>query len=76
MSRSGHTVEGCEECKVPRVICSECSRERADEHDEGNHNTGECSCEEARSLCWWAWNGDRCLPLSIYDKDSPEREDV
>lgn len=75
----GH-VEGCEACAEVRKTCPDCHREVANEHDEGIHNTGECGCEESRSLCWRVYNADEhgelCLPLSIYDKDSPEQEDV
>ena len=60
-------VEGCSECAKPRTICPECGRERANQHDEEIHNTGECGCLEARSLCWYDWNRNKCLPRSIYD---------
>jgi len=54
--------------RLPVVICRECNRRRANQRDEGDHNTGACGCSEARSLCWWDWNGERCLPRSVYDK--------
>jgi len=60
-------VEGCEECKKAREKCPDCGREVANEHDEGIHNTGECGCETARSLCWRKWNKDTCCDLSPYD---------
>ena len=47
--------------------CSECQRPLATEHDEAWHNTGACGCEESRSLCWYKWNGNKCLPRSFYD---------
>jgi len=52
-----------------RTICPECCRLRASVDDEAAHNTGECGCDEARSLCWWAWNGERCLPFSAFDPE-------
>jgi len=61
-------VEGCKDCLIPHETCSECGRPRANEHDEEIHNTGECGCEECRSLCWFRWNGNKCLPRSIYDR--------
>lgn len=54
-----------------REICPECGREVANEFDEGVHNTGECGCPKSRALCWRVWNGDRCLPRSIYDTLNP-----
>jgi hypothetical protein len=49
--------------------CTECNRRLATDEDEGIHNTGECGCSEARSLCWKKWNGGFCLTYSIYDPD-------
>lgn len=63
--RSGGT-QGCAECLVPRVDCSECGRPIADAHDEVNHNTGECGCTQSRALCWRQWNGDKCCAESPY----------
>lgn len=57
------------------VRCEECGRRRATEHDEAIHNTGECGCDESRSLCWFHWNGGFCLPLSIYDPNSSRFKD-
>lgn len=57
-----------------KVRCDECGRRLADEEDEGIHNTGECGCDESRSLCWKVWNGGYCLPLSIYDPNSKRWE--
>jgi hypothetical protein len=50
--------------------CPSCHRRLATEEDEGAHNTGECGCDVARSLCWFRWNGNRCLPMSIYDSEA------
>lgn len=60
-------VEGCAECGATRETCPDCRRPIASEHDEGIHNTGECGCETARSLCWRTWNGNVCAPLSPFD---------
>lgn len=60
----------CKECQTPRETCKDCQRPIANEHDEGIHNTGECGCEEARSLCWRHWNDDRCCLRSPYDLNS------
>lgn len=67
------TVEGCNDCLEPREVCTFCHRPRANEHDEDIHNTGACGCDESRSLCWFLWNGYKCLPLSIYDPNSDEK---
>lgn len=48
-------------------LCSECQRPLATQHDEAWHNTGQCGCQTARSLCWFRWNGNKCLPRSVYD---------
>lgn len=48
-------------------VCSECNRPVATSQDEGDHNTGECGCPTARSLCWRRWSGNKCLEYSIYD---------
>lgn len=53
-------------------ICEECQRDLAGEFDEGVCNTGECGCKVARALCWKRWNGDKCLPYSIYDPEFGE----
>lgn len=60
------SVPGCAECAAPRSICSDCNRQIADTHDEGNHNTGECGCDESLALCWRMWNGDKCCERSPY----------
>lgn len=41
-----------------QVICNKCGRRRATEEDEGVHNTGECGCDDARSLCWRDYCGE------------------
>jgi len=41
------------------VTCPDCGRPRATEEDEGVHNTGECGCASARTLCWKDYGG-RC----------------
>ncbi len=65
-------VEGCAECEIPHETCLECNRCVANEHDAGIHAEGECSCEEARSLCWKTWNDGKCESLSPYDRDYKE----
>jgi hypothetical protein len=65
-------VDGCADCEKPHETCPDCKRPLANEHDEGIHNTGECGCDEARSLCWRRWAKDNvCRPRSVYD---PEHE--
>lgn len=49
------------------ATCPSCNRRLATTIDDGMHNTGECGCEEARSICWRRWNNGTCLPLSLYD---------
>lgn len=41
-------------------LCPDCHYRIADQDDDGNHNTGECGCKEARSLCWRKWNNNKC----------------
>lgn len=55
-----------------RPKCSECNRVLANEYDEGLCNTGACGCKTARSLCWYRWNGNKCLPYSKYDEQMKE----
>lgn len=68
--RSGGTAN-CAECEVERAKCADCGREIADAHDEGNHNTGECGCDESLALCWRTWNGDKCCERSPYLASEP-----
>lgn len=58
----------CAECAVPHEECPDCGRPIANAHDEENHNTGECGCEECRSLCWRLWNRNVCCERSPYDR--------
>jgi ribosomal protein L37AE/L43A len=51
--------------------CPDCKRPVANLFDEGIHNTGECGCASSRALCWRSWNGNKCIPLSPYDRSSP-----
>ena len=53
-----------------RKTCPECKRPVANLFDEGIHNTGECGCTSSRSLCWRSWNGNKCVPVSPYDRSS------
>ncbi|MFI5298176.1 MAG: hypothetical protein ACHREM_08770 [Polyangiales bacterium] len=53
--------------ETPRIRCIGCGRDLATYFDEEACNTGECGCPTARALCWRPWNGDKCLPRSIYD---------
>jgi hypothetical protein len=48
-------VEGCELCAQVRDVCGDCGNPIAHQHDDENHNTGECGCVESRSLCWKTW---------------------
>jgi hypothetical protein len=61
-------------CHKVRGACPECGRQLANEFDEGIHNTGACGCTLSRSLCWFRWNGHKCLPYSIYD-NQPKSDD-
>lgn len=65
-------TDECTDCQIVRDKCLDCNREIANEHDEGIHNTGECSCDESRILCWRIWNEGRCEKLSPYDRDYKE----
>lgn len=65
-------VPGCKDCDILNLKCDECGRDIANEHDEGNHNTGACGCVECRSFCWKTWNEGKCRPLSPYDPDYEE----
>ena len=59
-------VPGCPACEAERPACPDCARPVADEHDEANHNTGECGCEASLALCWRRWNDDVCCERSPY----------
>ena len=69
--RPDATEDTCPSCNVQET-CPDCGRRRANQFDEAACNTGECGCPTARALCWYRWNGNRCLPLSIYDPSHRE----
>ncbi len=40
--------------------------------DEAAHNTGECGCEQSRSLCWRRWHPEeKCAESSVYAPPAP-----
>ena len=49
------------------MICPKCGRPRATKEDEIAHNTGDCGCLRARSLCWQDYCG-QCN--SVFDPDN------
>lgn len=64
--------------KVYRVravnVCEECKNPIATQADEAAHNTGECGCEESRSLCWKAWGGCESPYDTLRPKPKPSVE--
>jgi len=56
--------------------CDHCGNLGANAEQEGHHNTGECNCKIAKSLCWREWWGICCqYPFEIMDMEAALKGD-